>query len=232
MLISVHLPKTAGESFFLSLQSVYGENIQRDYSDGPLQKSKLDRNMEALQAAIANVDNEFDGIDCIHGHFMPVKYLILESYWDVQFITWLRNPIDRAISHYFYWKNNYDKKNAGPLQRKMIDEDWDLVRFVFCAELQNFYVQYLWGFPIERFDFIGITERYGKELAYLSEHIIQENLVIHKVNIGKKPNYDITPDLRKEMEKFHCADMELYQKILKKKSKRNWGNNLFFGKKR
>ena len=38
-----------------------------------------ERNRKALEDAHANENRDFGGIQCIHGHFMPLKYLPLKK---------------------------------------------------------------------------------------------------------------------------------------------------------
>ena len=49
-LISLHLPKTAGSSFYALVESHYGNGILRDYADFPINTPAVVRNASALQA--------------------------------------------------------------------------------------------------------------------------------------------------------------------------------------
>jgi hypothetical protein len=157
MLISLHLPKTAGASFYGALHSHYGNNILRDYDDFPINTPAPVRNKSALKKCILNGITAHKNVKCIHGHFLPLKNLLCRN---AKFITWIRDPIERLASHYFYWLREYDHENAPPLQKKIVEENWSLARFCLSPELRNTYNQFLWGFPVSRFDFIGITEYY------------------------------------------------------------------------
>ncbi len=69
----------------------------------------------------------------------------------LQFITWMRHPVDRIVSHYFFWKNNYSP-DCPLLHKRVIDENWTLEEFCLSEELQNIYTLFLWGFPLEYLD--------------------------------------------------------------------------------
>ena len=46
-----------------------------------------------------------DSVKCIHGHFPAKKYLPFFVTRNIRFITWVRDPFDRMLSNYFYWKS-------------------------------------------------------------------------------------------------------------------------------
>ena len=155
MIVSVHLPKTAGTSFAAALKTHFGDRLQRDYADRPINTPVYDRNQAALRAAIKIAKRGLHGTECVHGHFLPVKYLLLSSRQDVQFVAWMRDPVERLVSHYHFWRNEPKATPVGRLRSQMLAEQWSLERFCLGPELQNLYGQFLWGFPLERFDFIG-----------------------------------------------------------------------------
>lgn len=216
MIVSLHLPKTAGTSFGTSLEKHFGAAFMRDYDDRPINTPPYARNLSALQAAIANAERDFDNIRCIHGHFLPLKYLLLATRRDIRFITWLRHPVERLLSHYYYWRRNYNPANAAALHRKVVEENWSIERFCLGPELRNIYGQFLWGFPIENFDFIGLTEYYTQDFAYFTQRYLNFEVNAEKVNVGDKQTseYSIDSAFRNEIEAFHDRDMQLYRQVL------------------
>jgi hypothetical protein len=222
VIISLHLPKTAGTSFAASLEQHFGTKLLKDYADLPINTPQYERNKAALKASLCIAENNFPGIECIHGHFLPIKYLLLANKREVRFVTWMRNPVERVLSHYFFWKRSYDPKTAPSLQRKVIEEDWSIERFCFGPEVRDLYWQFLWGFPIEYIDFIGVTEFYGDDLEYFARHYLQTPIELKRLNAGDKRegSYQIDVSLRKRIESFHARDMDLYQRALEKRQTR------------
>lgn len=223
MLISVHLPKTAGTSFIRSLQSHFGASLLRDYDDLPLNTPQYERNKAALLSGAHIIESgDFSNIDCIHGHFLPLKYLLLGIKKDLKFITWLRDPVERVLSHYYFWKNNCAPAPTHRLHQKMVDEDWSVEKFCLSPETQNIYGLFLWGFPIEYFDFIGITENYSEDLSWFSKNYLNTCLETHVENVGNKEGdkYSIDESFRIKLEQFHAKDIELYKKALEMRQKR------------
>lgn len=216
LLISVHLPKTAGTSFAASLDRHFRAGLLRDYSDLPINTPQPERNRAALQASLRNTASDFAGVECIHGHFLPIKYLLLVHEREVNFVTWMRHPVERALSHFYHWKRLGSQASA-PLHRRVVEEDWSVERFCMGPELRNLYWQFFWGFPMHYFDFIGITEYYEDDLAYFSQHYLGSSARARRKNIRNPSAYEIDRSFRNEIEAFHDRDMELYRNALEKR---------------
>lgn len=219
MLISLHLPKTAGQSFFTALAEYYGSRILRDYDDLPFTVNALERNGSAAIKCVLNGFRNYPECDCIHGHFLPIKYWLYgRREKNTKFVTWMRDPVERLASHYYFWISNPHPKDTTPLRRRVMQEKWSLERFCLCAELRNYYGQYLWGFPFERFDFIGITEYYESEIEYFSKKFLAHSLNVHhkRVNVKRQASsyFADNPSLREKIIEYHREDMALYQKAL------------------
>lgn len=224
MIISVHIPKTAGTSFAKALEAHFGSGLLQDYADLPTNTPQYERNRAALLASVHNAESAHStGVACIHGHFLPLKYLLLSVKKDLRFITWMRDPVERVLSHFYYLKSFYDPPTAPDLHRKMIEEDWSVERFCLSPELRNLYGQFLWGFPLEYFDFIGITEFYNEDLSYFSRQYLNTDLEPHRENLGKNEggSYQIEASFRAKLEQFHAYDFELYRTALVMRQKRN-----------
>jgi Sulfotransferase family len=219
LIISVHLPKTAGTSFAAGLDTHFRRRFLRDYSDFPMNTPQPERNRAALQASLRNAESDFAHVECIHGHFLPIKYLLLVHQREVKFVTWLRHPVERLLSHFYHWKISYTPRSA-PLHRRVVEEDWTIERFCLGPEVRNLYSQFLWGFPISYFDFIGITEFYEDDLAYFGQHYLGAYIQAKKLNVRKHSAYQIDRSFRNEIEAFHDRDIELYGNALEKRLSR------------
>jgi hypothetical protein len=222
VIISLHLPKTAGTSFRVVLEQHFGDRLLKDYSSFPINTPESERNRTAMEECLRNAENDFAGIESIHGHFLPIKYLLLARRREVRFVTWMRHPVERMLSHYFYWKRSYDPKTAPSLHRKVIEDGWSLERFCLGPEVQDLYGQFLWGFPIEHFDFIGITEFYEEDLEYFARHYLRTPVEPVRINVGDKGSdgYPIDAALRQKIESFHARDMDLYRRALDRRRTR------------
>jgi hypothetical protein len=219
LLISVHLPKTAGSSFRASLETYYGDTLVLDYSDHPINQSPLARKLVSLKASFQLAYRYRDtGVACTHGHFLPIKYRWIRTPARKKYVVWLRDPIERLASHYYYWTRDYNPETAGNLRRRMVEENWTLEKFCFSSEMQNIYTKFLWGFPVGLFDFIGITENYESDLNYFAEKILESELPMSAANVNPQKatdRYVEDKNLRSRLEQFHQRDMSLYWNALR-----------------
>jgi hypothetical protein len=225
MMISVHLPKTAGTSFRATLEDHFGTGLRSDYDDIPLHKGVAERNLAGLEGAVSNFLKNFDDVACIHGHFLPLKYLLLRDRKPLQFVTWVRHPIDRLLSHYEFWMREYNASAAGPLHRSVVTEEWSLERFCLSEELRDVYSKFLWAFPLEYFDFIGIFEHYAEDHAYFVARHLNCSIPTKWLNAApqRKRQQALDNGLRRDIEEFHAADMRLYEAAVSLRSRRHCG---------
>ena len=218
MLISVHMPKTAGTSFTESLRGHFGARLTLAYGDRPLHRPAWQRNGNALGRALRNAvaGPGQDSVDCIHGHFLPLAFRWVGASASLRFVTWLRDPTDRLVSHYEHWR-----REAAPatdtLHQRMLDENWSFEAFAFRPELRNVYSLFLWGFPVDRFNFIGITEHYDADLEVFGRHLLGAHLSPARVRQNPKRStdtYELDEDLRRRIEHVHEREFALYRHAL------------------
>ena len=218
MIVSVHLPKTGGVSFRSALQSVFGEQLLCDYEDKPIHQARARRALVTIYGCGANLFRDFSNVSCIHGHFLPLKYALLEFRQDVQVVTWMRHPVDRLISHYMFWNTKHTPHSLDSLHHRVLSEQWSLERFCFSAELRNLYSAFLWGFPLRRFDFVGITEHFDQDLQFFASNYLGRALPATRENVTRYEDpsvHQLDEDLRSRIEAFHGRDMELYHQAVK-----------------
>ncbi|MEM9398434.1 MAG: hypothetical protein AAF991_13220, partial [Pseudomonadota bacterium] len=219
-------------SFLGLLESHFGERLLRDYGDRPLNRSPWQRRLRALRGSARNAmsSSRLAEFECIHGHFMPLKYRFLPGQNSVQFVAWLRDPVERLASHYHYWKRTYNPMDAGRLHRRVVEERWSLERFCLGPELQNTYSKFLWGCSLESFNFIGITEYYSEDVESFSQLFLgttPPQVAAENVNEYRKRSdeqrferYIDAGAFRSRVELHHGDDVALYRKALDMRSRR------------
>jgi hypothetical protein len=216
-LISVHIPKTAGTSFRKSLKAAYGEEevVRLDIS---LQTGQVRLNEEKQEERILPT-----GTRVLHGHFRPAD--IWEHYpetKDLPFITWLRNPVERVISNYYYLekrlKEELDEEGKNlnilsKMQRSLLEYARDDIN-------RNRQHKFLEGMPLEDFEFVGILEHYAEDLAELGRRLGWKEVEATTVNVtsGKKPI--VSEETREEIARLNGDDMALYQHALHLRTRR------------
>jgi len=222
-IISLHLPKTAGTSFGTSLAAHFGDRYREDYADQCISKSVAQRCEDALAAGVEIAAQGLGDIECVHGHFLPLKYLPLAATRELTFVTWMREPVARMISHYYYWQESYDEETSAPHHRQVIEQSWTLEQFCLSEQFRNIYTQYLWGFPLDNFAFIGISEHYQQDLQEFCGRYLSASLEQRSRNTTKYSGLREVLDaaLLDKVREFHAADMELYQQALLQRARRS-----------
>lgn len=227
MIVSLHTPKAGGSSFKLILEKEFGDKLLSDYKDIPINKPVEERLADVKRNRLVNYLyrnkwNSLRGIECIHGHFLPYKYIDLAKKDSVSFITWFRDPLERLGSHYYYWQRAYNPKKSAPLHKKVVEEEWSFEAFCFSEEMRNFYSKFLWSFPIEKFAFIGIVEHYTDDVVFFFNKFLKKDVVeIPKVNVNNNiETYINDTTLKQELKKFHAEDYKMYEYALEKREER------------
>ncbi|MEY3220955.1 MAG: hypothetical protein RIT27_2312 [Pseudomonadota bacterium] len=214
MLVSVHIPKTGGSSFRTLLENHFKDRLLLDYADTPFEYNNFVRNSSAVLKIFNPPD--LTKYDCIHGHFLPVKYYLLK---DKTTAIWLREPVEMLVSLYYYIQRKISPEKR-KVKKYMGDINLSLEDFCKITHFHNIYAKYLWGISLEKFDFIGITENYTQNLKLFEKCCnvnLTNNLIVENVNPEKnslEERYDISDKLRKQIRYFNYKDVLIYQQAL------------------
>lgn len=110
-LISIHIPKAGGTSFTSVLRTWFGKRLYLHYFDPKHGTMPRKRNIKARF-----LKRRFQKGVCIHGHFNKMRGFGVQDYYPEvnQFITVLRNPLELALSNYYYlkWHGNFLHKKG------------------------------------------------------------------------------------------------------------------------
>lgn len=217
--VIVHIPKAAGSSLKESIAEQFGAaEIYFDYHK-PL---SIDPALRKLQCMVMSLKTGKISQRIIFGHFLAGKYAqfsgeVFQKRQDWRYITFLRDPLQRAISHYHFWKRTDDSQHR--VWRRFSKENWSLERFLLSKEHENFQSQFLWRFPITNFDFIGLTERFEESMGLLGNTFPEfAGISLHQSNLNpeRQPGtqYTVAPELEKEFKRLNSKDYALYDQAL------------------
>ena len=204
----VHIPKTGGICFKINLMKFYdSERSLHVYTDG-------------------HSDNDLSKYDLVTGHIQPLQSDITDNRL---IVTWIRNPVDRLVSQFFYQKyydeSNSDSDKVSYSKRPISSYESEIEKYVGDPENQNqISKDYFYHLSANDFNFIGIYEDFNRQQQKFFKDVFDHNLndgrpintncMIKKTETN---NYDINPDLRKYIEYLNKDDMEIYHSILEKK---------------
>jgi Domain of unknown function (DUF4214)/Sulfotransferase family len=213
--VSYHIPQTAGCTFGRILEQVYGaENIVHFYGESSITTEKYTSQAKA-----------------IHGQFQARKYDITPFYY--QTIIWLKHPIIRLISLYYFWKSTPSVDANNEIHKYLISNDLDILEFARIAAVQNEMSAYFCGKDITEFGFVGIEEFFAEDVEEIKKLMNWSDFPIPIVNKNYAHNYSkftqtILSDktLVKQLISLNFKDMELYQRALELRAKRKGLLNL------
>jgi hypothetical protein len=206
LIVSVHVPKTGGVSFREVLDEIAGGRMVQDYGDQPLApRSGWRRLRERLRRVELPA-----GTRVVHGHFVAAKYW--RAYPEARYVAWFRDPIERLASHYYYWLREPDL--AHPLCKRMLDERMSLETFAALPEMRDVHVRFLGGVPVERFAFVGLTERFDEGMELFRRLFCPERAIaVERRNANPArggDGYEIPAETRRALEDANRADIALY----------------------
>ena len=114
---NIHIPKCAGSSFVAILK----KNFYPYFGDGRSYLS--DASFKYTKEQITEILTHFPQLQCFSDHKLTIDLPFDNHKFDVQTIAFVRNPISRFLSHYFYCRhdpiNNFD-----PLAKKLDLENY------------------------------------------------------------------------------------------------------------
>jgi hypothetical protein len=205
-LVSVHVPKSAGFSFQKHLIHLFGKRAIWDYNHTDRPDYEPEKPTPYILAQLRT-----NKTTVIHGHFFLSKYHHIPG---LQRAMWFRDPIERLISHYYYWQHAVDLDH--PNCRELHEGGLSVVEFAQIPELRNIYTRFLDDEPLHELNWIGLVEDYQTSLdLFYAMYAVGRNP--HEINVhlnknaGRQgDNYELVSTERKKIEKLNTKDMELY----------------------
>lgn len=223
MLISIHIPKTAGFAFREHLDSIFKNEIFHYYDmeyeftepRKPILLTQLYRKWKLIKLNLKGFGHITPMHKCIHGHFRASTFLM--SFPDAKLVTWLRDPVERVASHYYYWlrEPDYGSDVCKYLHKRKLT----LEQFSELDYVRNFQFRYLNGVPLEKFWFVGIQEEYKRDIKRFYTLLGQE-MTEKNIKDNKNPNkpvdkkYDIQPEIRNKIINLNDLDYNIYNQAL------------------
>ena len=220
-LISVHLPKCAGTSFLKVLGVQYGSRLMLDYDEIPLDPESLfqkDFPVWAEQQKSA-LTQDFSRVFAVHGHFWAGKYD--QALPGALKITFLRDPIRRLVSHYYYWKSKPSLPNS--LHRTFVEKNASLLEFAEFPIMQNVYTKtFLRGHTLDQFAFVGICENLAEDIQRLRRQLGWPEVVLPRANRTEHPEYkahSLDQVVEAKLRKLNEADVDVYRTALERRER-------------
>lgn len=224
-IIYLHIPKNGGTTLHQIIQQQYKkeEIFNVDLFDRDKSKTEL----------LGLKEKDKEKIKVLKGgHIEFGWHQYLNNPNSYKYFTILRNPIDRALSFYYYAKRTpihylYDilnKKNI-TFEEFITNENWTkeisngqtkMIAGVNQGEecSDSIYKQAVKNIE-EQFFFIGYLEKYNETLFLLKESLNWSNVKYNILNENKNRDYQLSESTTKNIIELNFFDNKLYQKYLK-----------------
>lgn len=216
MIVSMHVPKTAGTSFRLRLEAACGSRLLCDYGDWLeiTTPEAIARREARAKATRGRRDQLLHDYDVIHGHFVADKYMAL--FPNARFITFFRDPCQHAISGYQHVLRRPDLDH--PAVKIISESRMTLIDSI--AAFPDLQTSYMGSMRVEDLVMVGLTEQYERSIA-LFEAVFGRKLPPEVTRKNVNPNrcgdsYPIDLAIRKAIEKHRAGDVELYRRAQEK----------------
>lgn len=216
-LIFVHIPKAAGTSLKQAITAQIGETEVAFKYDRPMSDPVLTRRAKCLLASWRGLQLPQQ---VVFGHFLVGKFARLTARGfarrdGLRYATFLRDPLQRAVSHYYFWQRTHIEGHK--VWDRFTREQWSLEQFLLSPEHTNFQSQFLWGFALENFDFVGLAERYDESVTLLGATFPElAGLEVRAANTNPEKTvgsgYAIDPALARQFQERNAQDYALYAK--------------------
>lgn len=225
-IVFLHLPKTAGQTFMSILLRQYPSGVVRLEPD-----RETDPRWLRLPEQVREADRE--GAKVIAGHFRYGVHRWIER--PCRYITFLREPIDRVISHYYY-QLEHPENPQHDLLRGIPGGLAGAVTHDEYTQLQNMQTRMLAGLPedgdlaserepsdaemlarakrnLERCAIVGLTERFDETLVMMAATFAWRTPAYAPRNTTKgRPEVDtLPPDVVELVRERNALDLALYE---------------------
>ncbi len=212
MILSIHLPKTAGTAFAELLQRAFKTRLLRDYGDHVGLNTPEENRRRAVRIAEARAqrDELLRDFDVIHGHYTADKYAGLFPRAD--FVAFFREPYQQTLSQYEYILRHPEIDNPGV---KLFHEVRP-TRAEFIARAGNHQAIYLGAVDLGELAVVGLTEQYERSVA-LFETVLGRKLPRDPVPANANPDrtgehYAVDPEIQRAVEQYRALDLDVYRR--------------------
>lgn len=214
MIISTHVPKAAGSTFRVVLAESFGHpNVMYDHFppwENPIEMMREQSKWMGLRFTDEPDDQVFElvvekGLRAIHGHNARWDRWI-NYFPNMRAISWIRHPVDRLISQYYFELRAHDKYQPFPPKRDSLLE--------YSVGRENRMIKFLPTENLVYYEFIGLVERFDRHLEIFFDRFCDGKRVYVEVENANPYREEyrkhIDKDFRKELEQICGKDMELY----------------------
>ncbi|MBS0663268.1 MAG: sulfotransferase family 2 domain-containing protein [Verrucomicrobia bacterium] len=197
MLLSVHIPKTAGVSFRLMLARLFGEGFVQHYWE------ITDARGRVLTEIPANAT-------CVHGHFVADE--LAAQFPQAPLITWVRDPVERVVSSYFHRLRDPDWRH--PVCVELHRQKLSVEKYAELDLVRNEMARFMGTKRPQDFAFIGLVEEIDVSMGRFFEQFDLPRVDVPRENVNperRTNRYDLTESARARILELNAEDAAIYE---------------------
>lgn len=217
--IFLHIGKTAGSSFNSFLDNYYANTFIKIGGSGPERKKQELKELSEIDL------NKLQKIHLIKGHVdYGIHELVPQFNW--KYITFLRDPVERVISLYYYILNTPQHYLNEELTANNISFE-EFMKGNYTVEVSNEQTRLIAGRKHKssenlldiaignlenEFACVGLTERFEESICLMKNNLglKWKYPVYESTNINKKKESNISPQLLDIIREANQLDIQLY----------------------
>lgn len=209
-IVYIHIPKTGGSSIL----QLFHHNFHS--AEIFAVKRSLFKENPTIDPSVLLLNSISPEIKVLHGHFTfkEVSPLLMLNP-NAKVITFLRNPIDRVVSNYTYFKTRIREGKVPGHQINRKNET--LSAYAALPESQNRMSRFLQGISPEQLFFTGILEDFENDLKRLFESLeltVDHIPFINKNKESHTKKQSLTVEEYRHLKELNKEDIKLYEKTL------------------
>jgi len=209
-IISLHIPKTAGTSFYQLLEQEYGHGLSISYRRRDVEKVLADGEIPTTTLSI--------GCRVLHGHFHYSEVRTIHQQHRAKLICWLRDPVERVISNYHFFRAGLTDPDRNPevytQNKHRIQET--LLTYAARPENRNRIATFLAGTNLDDFYFVGRVEHFAADVKKLGELLDWQDHPLPLLN-QKDPRIAparVSAQDKQALTKLNTLDLQIHEQLL------------------
>ncbi|OGK15717.1 hypothetical protein A2774_00535 [Candidatus Roizmanbacteria bacterium RIFCSPHIGHO2_01_FULL_39_12c] len=237
IITSVHIPKTGGVSLKKFWVDLFGaENVFFSYPNKgglyraseeglfrqpnpfmyQLKRRLIETNLgrflyqsiyKATRPNIAILHDEIVPPECkvVHGHFTPDHFA--KTIKDARLVTVLREPLDRAKSHYKYLR---DHVRIMAIKKEFFRPNMSFEEFAELPYQTNYQYRHLHGVSLNKFDVVGTMKALD---CYCKNFDPEGNVSLSKLNTTAG-DVSVSEQFKNRFQQLNSLDYQIYNEAL------------------
>lgn len=204
MILSVHIPKTAGSRFCQILSHRYGNRLAQYYGADSERTHPLARRKSRDFDAGMLADLDRAGVKVLHGHFR-IEHMAKAEADPSRYWVWLREPVEHTVSHYHFVRREGFQNR---LSRVIAKRALTLEEFAALGHIRNFQNRWVAPFALSDIGFVGVSELFGPLIGQLG---LRDTATGGNANVAK-PLVDLAT--RRALAATLSDDVALYSEAM------------------